>query len=121
VASSQPGSAGEYVFAGLVPVDGVDDGLEPMLDVPDCAAKRVARVVGSDGEAVEGRREGRRERLVRLRVLERLDEGEVAAISSVVGGCRRKLWSAEAVWAYEYDTSASDVGGIVVAATGVEA
>ncbi len=76
--AAQPGRAGKDILPRLVPVDGVDNGLEPVLDVPDGAAERVARIVGGDGEAVERRRKGRGQRLVRLRVLERLDEGEVA-------------------------------------------
>ena len=78
VAAAQPRRAREDILAGLVPVDGVDDGLEPVLDVPDGAAEGVARVVGGDLQAVEGRREGRAQRLMGLGVLERLDQGEVA-------------------------------------------
>lgn len=69
-----------------------------MLDVPDGAAERVARVVGGDCETIEGRRKGRRQRLVRLRILERLDEGEVArnilgawGLQEQVVRCRRRL------------------------------
>lgn len=49
-----------------------------MLDMPYRASERMPRVVSCDGEAVERRRKRRGQRLVRLRVLERLDEGEVA-------------------------------------------
>ncbi len=69
-----------------------------MLDVPDGTAERVARVVGGDCETVERRRKGRRQRLVRLRILERLDEGEVArnlfsvrGLQEQVVRCRRRL------------------------------
>ena len=77
MATTQPGRAGKDIFAGLVPVDGVDDRLEAMLDVPDGSSQRVTRVVRGDCESVERRREGRRERLVGLRILERLDERKV--------------------------------------------
>lgn len=68
-AAVQPGGAGQQIFPGMIPVDGVDDGLGGVLQVPDGAAKGVAGGICGDGQAVEWRRGRGSERLVWLRVL----------------------------------------------------
>ena len=49
-----------------------------MLYVPYRASDRVTRIVGSERQTVQWRRERRRRRLVRLRVFQRVDEGEIS-------------------------------------------
>lgn len=45
--------------------------------MPNGASQRAARVVGGYGQTIQRRREGRSQRLVRLRVFEGMDEREV--------------------------------------------
>lgn len=58
--ASQPGSASKDILTGLVPIDGVDNRFQTVLDVPYRTTEGVPSVVGRDCEAIERWGEGRR-------------------------------------------------------------
>jgi hypothetical protein len=78
VPTTEPGSAREDILSGLIPVYSVDNGFQAMLDVPNSSTKGVSGVVCGNGKTVEGRREGRRERLMGLGIFEWLYQGEIS-------------------------------------------
>jgi len=76
--TAEPRSARKYILSCQVPINGVDNGLETVLDVPYRATKCPTRVVGGNRESIKRRCSRSGQRLMGLRVFQGLDEGEVA-------------------------------------------